>query len=112
MKQFVAIVSTTGSTVDKVMDFDTQSEADTHVAEHGGFVVSDPGGSVAFWVADDSKKTITVDTAGAAKKAAMDEIERLESQISNRRMRDHALGTGGDWLSDQEALIAEQREKL
>ena len=50
--------------------------------------------------------------AGATARAAQDEIFRLEHQITNRRMRDHALGTGGDWLSDQEALIAVEREKL
>ena len=112
MKQFVAIVSTTGSTVDKVMDFDTQSEADTHVAEHGGFVVSDPGGSVAFWAADDSKKTITVNTAGAARKAAMDEIERLET--IPRRIRENliSLGTEDQVVIDEDAAIAVEREKL
>ena len=45
-------------------------------------------------------------------RTAQAEIERLESQITNRRMRDHMLGTGGDWLADQEALIAVEREKL
>jgi hypothetical protein len=45
-------------------------------------------------------------------RTAQAQIELLESQITNRRMRDHALGTGGDWLSDQEALIAVEREKL
>ena len=45
-------------------------------------------------------------------RTAQAQIEFLESQITNRRMRDHALGTGGDWLLDQEALIAEQRELL
>tara|TARA_Y100001951_G_C11132137_1_gene178805 strand:- start:342 stop:599 length:258 start_codon:yes stop_codon:yes gene_type:complete len=50
--------------------------------------------------------------AGKNVRAAMNELLRLEGQITPRRMRDHALGTGGDWLSDQEALIAEQRELL
>jgi hypothetical protein len=44
----------------------------------------------------------------AAKRKLLD----LEGQITPRRMRDHALGTGGDWLSNQEALIAVEREKL
>ena len=50
--------------------------------------------------------------AGATARAAQDEIVRLEHQITPRRMRDHALGTGGDWLADIEAEIAVEREKL
>ena len=49
---------------------------------------------------------------GKASRAALNMIEHLEGQITPRRMRDHALGTGGDWLEDQEALIAVEREKL
>ena len=50
--------------------------------------------------------------ADSVKRDAQVEIERLEALITNRRLRDHALGTGGDWLEDQEALIAVERAKL
>lgn len=50
--------------------------------------------------------------ASKVSREAMQEIYKLENQITPRRMRDHALGTGGDWLEDQEALIAVEREKL
>ena len=43
-------------------------------------------------------------------KAAMDEIERLESEVTQRRIRDaYADPT---WINAQEAKIAVEREKL
>jgi hypothetical protein len=43
-------------------------------------------------------------------KAAMDEIERLESEVTQRRLRDaYADST---WMDAQEALIAVERAKL
>ena len=53
-----------------------------------------------------------------ANKAVMTEIERLESQVTQRRIRDagpdDAGGTqaGRDWMSAQNALIATERSKL
>ena len=45
-----------------------------------------------------------------AYKAIMDEIERLESEVTQRRIRDaYADPT---WINAQEALIAKQRELL
>ena len=42
----------------------------------------------------------------------INKIKELEATITPRRMRDHALGTGGDWLKDKEAEIATERGKL
>jgi hypothetical protein len=43
-------------------------------------------------------------------KSAMDEIERLESEVTQRRLRDaYADST---WMDAQEAKIAVEREKL
>lgn len=50
--------------------------------------------------------------AGATHRAAMDEIARIEAQITNRRLRDAILGTDNGWLAAQEALIAIERAKL
>jgi len=40
-------------------------------------------------------------------------IQVLESQVTNRRLREATLTTEGKaWLTDQEALIAAERAKL
>lgn len=50
--------------------------------------------------------------AGAIKRNALVEISRLEAQITSRRMREAVLGTDNGWLSNQESLIAIERNKL
>ena len=72
MKQFVAIVKHTGNTLDKYQDFDTQPEADAHIAAHGGFVVANPGGNSAYWVVDGTAKTVVYDQAANDSDAVMD----------------------------------------
>ena len=46
--------------------------------------------------------------------AALAEINRLETEMTPRRMREHALGIEEpvNWLADQEALIVLERAKL
>lgn len=39
-------------------------------------------------------------------------IEELESQITNRRLREAILGIDNGWLANQESLIAAERVKL
>ena len=47
---------------------------------------------------------------GATTRNALAEIQRLEGQVTNRRLREaHADST---WLDAQEALIATERNKL
>lgn len=47
-----------------------------------------------------------------ARQPALDEIVRLEGEITPRRVREAILGTDNNWLSNQEALIAAERAKL
>ena len=46
--------------------------------------------------------------------AALVEINRLEAEMTPRRMREHALGIEDpvNWLADQDALIVLERAKL
>ena len=46
--------------------------------------------------------------------AALAEINRLEAEMTPRRMREHALGIEEpvNWLADQDALIVLERAKL
>ena len=116
MKNFVAIIKTSNNKLDKYQDFDSKSDADAHVITHGGFVVDNPGGQTEYWVVNASNKTVTFDKStsdsDAVKRVALNKIIELEATITPRRMRDHALGTGGDWLKDKEAEIATERGKL
>ena len=41
-----------------------------------------------------------------------EEINRLESMITNRRMRENALRADDEWLFNQDALIVTERAKL
>lgn len=42
----------------------------------------------------------------------IDKILDIEAQITPRRIRDHLLGTGGDFIKDKEAEIAALRDEL
>ena len=116
MKKYIAIVKTSNNKLDKYQDFDSKSDADAHVITHGGFVVDNPGGHTDYWVINASEKTVTFDKSTSdsdeVKRVALNKIMELEATITPRRMRDHALGTGGDWLKDKEAEIATERGKL
>jgi hypothetical protein len=48
----------------------------------------------------------------AAQQVVLVEIARLESEVTQRRLREATLGTDGGWLANQEALIAAERSKL
>ncbi len=67
MPSFVAIMKwDIGFRVEKSMSFDTQAEADAHVAAHLGthpdaFVVVDPPGQASDLIADPVAKTVTLD---------------------------------------------------
>ena len=116
MKDYIAIIKTSNNKLDKYQDFDSKSDADAHVITHGGFVVDNPGGHTDYWVINASEKTVTFDNSTSdsdeVKRVALNKIIELEATITPRRMRDQALGTGGDWLKDKEAEIATERGKL
>ena len=117
MKNFIAIVKSTDGKLDKYQDFDSKSDADAHVATHGGFVVADPGGQTEYWVVDESAKTATFNKsksdADAAKRVIMQKIEALEAEVTPRRLRDSVLTADGKtWLTNKEAEIATERDKL
>lgn len=48
----------------------------------------------------------------AAQQVIFEEIARLESEVTPRRIREAVLGTDDGWLANQEALIAAERSKL
>ena len=61
MKDYIAVVSVDGNKVTKYADFDSQSDADAHVAVYGGFAVENPGGKNPYWIANAANKTLSYD---------------------------------------------------
>ena len=49
---------------------------------------------------------------GKVKREAMEEIYRLESTVTPRRIRDMTTADGAIWIDDVEKLIAVERGKL
>ena len=49
---------------------------------------------------------------GATVRNARDEIERLESTVTPRRIREMTTADGAKWVDDVEKLIAIERAKL
>ena len=113
-------LSITGVTDDKKLakfqPFELEADAIIHATEYGGFAVADIGGNQEFWVVDKAKKTITQDTATENSVIALRnikaEINRLESTVSSRRIREMTTADGAKWVDDVEKLIAIERAKL
>ena len=122
MKDYIAIVKNEGNKVAKYQDFDTQSEADAHVATYGGFVDEKPSDRIDYWIVDADKKTLTYDEASATsddvKGTARAKIYTLEKKITARRIRDtfnadsDTATAAKKFITDIEAEIATERAKL
>jgi len=113
MKSFVAIVKFTDGRLDKYQDFDTQVEADDHVAEYSGFVVADPGGNTDYWVVDAEAQTVTNNQDQA-------DADALASSWDKLRRERNVLLASSDWTQasdsplddDVKAEWAVHREEL
>jgi len=81
MKNYIAVVSVDGNKVTKYADFDSQSDADAHVAVYGGFAVKNPGGKNPYWIANASNKTLSYD------KDSFDEDEAIFAATQYQRDR-------------------------
>ena len=122
MKVFIAVVKHENNRVTKYQDFDTQSEADAHVATYGGFVDEKPSDRIDYWIVDADKKTLTYDEASATsddvKGTARAKIYTLEKKITARRIRDtfnadsDTATAAKKFITDIEAEIATERAKL
>ena len=123
MKTYLAVVKQTGGVIEKYQDFGTQTEADSHVAEFGGFACTAPkSGGVKYWVADAKDKVVSHDsdkqTSDENKRSVLWKIIQLEELETPRRlaeaMPDEAGGssTGRKWLKANRDAIATERAKL
>ena len=122
MKVFIAVVKHENNRVTKYLDFDTQAEADAHVAKYGGFVDDKPSDRLDYWIVDADKKTLVYDEALAisddVKGTARAKIYTLEKKITARRIRDtfnadsDTAAAAKKFITDIEAEIATERAKL
>ena len=122
MKIFIAVVKHENNRVTKYQDFDTQAEADAHVATYGGFVDDKPSERVKYWIVDADKKTLTYDEVSdksdLVKVIARRKIPRLERKITARRIRDtfnadsDTATAAKKFITDIEAEIATERAKF
>mgnify|MGYP003640950079 CR=1 FL=1 len=94
MKQYIAVVSSDAGKITKYQDFDTQAEADTHVADFGGFVSAKPSDSTGYWVV--GVDTLTYD-------AAQEAADTLSNSWAAIRTKRNTLISATDWrvLPDQ-----------
>ena len=113
-------LSITGVTDDKKLakyqPCESEADAIAHAEKFNGFVVEDIGGNQEFWIVDKDKKTITQDTATenseTTKRNAISAIQKLESSVTPRRIREMTTDAGKQWVNNVEELIAIERGKL
>ena len=113
-------LSITGVTDDKKLakyqPCESEADAIAHAEKFNGFVVEDIGGNQEFWIVDKDKKTITQDTATenseTTKRNAISAIQKLESSVTPRRIREMTTDSGKQWVNNVEELIAIERGKL
>ena len=118
MKTYITVVSVENNRVAKYQDFDTQAEADAHVATYGGFVTTSPNtGSMAYWIVDEEAQTLTHDsdtqTSDETTTSILRSISALEGNETPRRLAESVLSDAGKtWLTSNREKIAIERSKL
>ena len=101
MKNFIAIVKSTGGKLDKFQDFAVEADAVTHVATYGGFVAVDPGGSTSYWVVDEVAQTVTNDQAQA-------DADALASSWDRLRAKRNVLLASSDWTQSPDSPLTDE----
>jgi hypothetical protein len=113
MREYIAVVGWTGPTLDKCQSFDTEDAANDHIAVHGGFVVTNPGGGPAYWTVDSEAQTVTNDQAQADADALASSWERLRTERNSLLIASDWTQASDSPLSDEvQAEWAVHREAL
>jgi len=101
MENFIAVVKSTHSKLDKYQDFAVEADADNHVATYGGFVAPNPGGSTGYWVVDAEAETVTNNQDQADADALANSWTALRSE------RDALLGSS-DWTQYNDSPLTDE----
>ena len=109
LKVFIAVVKHENNRVTKYQDFDTQAEADAHVATYGGFVDDKPSDRMNYWIVDADKKTLVFDEAlcksDDAAIAAVAYKEVRAAAYPDVRDQIDALWKGGDAATAMKTIV-------
>jgi hypothetical protein len=93
MLDYIAVVKNEDNKVTKYQDFAAKSDADVHIAMHGGFVVDKPSSDrMDYWVVDDDKETVTYD------KSTADSDDAAIAAVAYKAVRRAAYPEIGDQL--------------
>ena len=101
MENFIAIVKSTDSKLDKYQDFSIEADAISHVAAHGGFVVSNPGGGTSYWVVDEAAETVVNNQAQA-------NADALATSWASLRTERNALLVSSDWTQASDSPLTDE----
>ena len=101
MKNYLAIVKSTDGKLDKYQGFDTESEANDHVATYGGFVVPDPGGSIDYWIIGEAAETVVNNQAQA-------DADALAARWKGLRATRNAMLVDSDWTQIADSPLADE----
>lgn len=99
MKKYVAVVGHENGKVTKYQDFDTSTEAQTHVSMYGGFSAHSLNAPVTLWVVDGENEEISLNENKEEDKGAIWEKEKnnlqeisLEERIRNLEDKINKIG--------------------
>jgi hypothetical protein len=101
MKNFIAVVGSTGGSLDKYQDFAIEADAVSHVATYGGFVVPDPGGSTNYWVVDAEAETVTNNQDQA-------DADALARSWNKLRIERNVLLVSSDWTQASDSPLTDE----
>jgi len=101
MENFIAVVGSTGGSLDKYQDFAVEADAVSHVATYGGFVAPDPGGSTSYWVVDAEAETVTNNQDQA-------DADALASSWANLRKERDAFLASSDWTQASDSPLTDE----
>ena len=98
---YLAIVKVENNRIAKYQDYQSKSDADTHVDGSGGFVIETPAtGHMDYWVINEGSKTLTHDSATQT----ADEAAREMKEIREHRYR---LLTETDWMATSDLTMSD-----
>ena len=101
MENFIAVVGSTGGSLDKYQDFAVEADAVSHVATYGGFVAPDPGGSTSYWVVDAEAETVTNNQDQA-------DADALANSWASLRTERNALLVSSDWTQASDSPLTDE----
>jgi len=100
MKEFIAIVSSSGGKITKYQDFAIEADADTHVVKYGGFVTKSIDKDFDYIVVDVDKKTLTYNSD------ANDKAILANTWATIRTIRDAKLAES-DYMGNSDVTMSD-----